>query len=252
MADSFLGKLAVATAGAALSLAVMGAQPAGAATITYDFSVGVTSGPLTGNQYSGFFRYDDATTSRAGELILPYFEISDFYFDFVNTSFQNAFQSKTYTRRDLFIDLRAFPYSLPLYISGGEIIQDPSGDIDLIPRGGHFNSFGFSTFNRFDRGEAGWWHLATYGGFNYKFGWDYSSGPDPGLSGSGTVTYWLRETPTSRVPEPGTAFGLGVLGAGWLLRKKRASRSLQGAAGNGPKSCASAPSRNRQREGTAP
>lgn len=64
MADNFLGKLAVATAGAALSLAVMGAQPAGAATITYDFTVGVTSGPLTGNQYSGFFSYDDASTSR--------------------------------------------------------------------------------------------------------------------------------------------------------------------------------------------
>ncbi len=238
MADKCLQKLAVAAAGAALSLAVMEAQPAGAATITYDFTVGVTSGPLTGNQYNGFFSYDDSSTSSAGELLLPYFQVSDFNFEFVNTSFQNAFDSQTYTKSDLRIDGRLGPASLPLRISGGEIIMDESGHIDLIPRGGHLDSFGFSTFNRFDRGEAGWWTLVSSYGFSYKFGWDYSSGPDPGRSGSGTVTYSLRETPTSRVPEPGTAFGLGVLGAGWLLRKKIASRSSQGAAGNLPKSSA--------------
>lgn len=58
-------KLAVATAGAALGLVVSEATPTQAATITYDFTLTLTSGvgalqSSVGNQYSGFFSYDDS------------------------------------------------------------------------------------------------------------------------------------------------------------------------------------------------
>ncbi|MFB2981716.1 PEP-CTERM sorting domain-containing protein [Microseira sp. BLCC-F43] len=46
----------------------------------------------------------------------------------------------------------------------------------------------------------------------------------PTSRGSGTWNYTLRkEPPSNSVPEPGTVFGLSMLGFGWLLRKKKAS-----------------------------
>ena len=56
MANSIYQKLGFAIAGTVLSLGVMEALSVQAATITYDFNVNITSGPLLGNQYSGFFQ----------------------------------------------------------------------------------------------------------------------------------------------------------------------------------------------------
>jgi len=71
-------KLAVTTAGVALSCVAMEANPAEAAVFTYDFTVDITSGVLVGNQYSGSFSYDDSSprTSFGGYRPL------NFSFDF--------------------------------------------------------------------------------------------------------------------------------------------------------------------------
>jgi hypothetical protein len=54
MANSIYQKLALATAGTVLSLAVMETASVQAATITYDFTVHLTNGDFKGNSY--FYR----------------------------------------------------------------------------------------------------------------------------------------------------------------------------------------------------
>lgn len=190
MAKSIFQKLAFATAGAALSLAVIEAHPAHGATITYDFQVDVTSGPLSGNSYDGNFSYDDSFIST-----FPYGEPTDFNFNF---------GGRVYTESDLIIDCRSnFPSCLPLSFSGGQLA-----------------SFQFSTFNR-NNPYPGAFTLTSAGPlFIYQL--PFNPGEPPSPTGSGTVTYSLRQ-PSTSVPEPSTVFGLGVLGLGWLARKKIAS-----------------------------
>lgn len=217
MANSIYQKLGFAIAGTVLSLAVMETGSVQAATITYDFNVNITSGPLLGNQYSGFFSYDDASPSGAGNLLLPYFDITEFNFEFAN---------RTYTRSDLRYDCRVFPGCLPLQFSGGEVVTEPSGQVVLIPRGGELVRFAFSTFNPFRPPFPGFFTLIggqTGLGFTYQL--PFNPG-EPFTIGSGSGTVSRRPTtppPPTSVPEPGTVFGLSMLGFGWLLRKKKVS-----------------------------
>ncbi|MBD2040008.1 PEP-CTERM sorting domain-containing protein [Microcoleus sp. FACHB-672] len=220
-------KLAIATAGTALSLFALEVTPAEAAIITYDFTVDITSGHLSGNQYNGFFSYDDTATSAAGEPLEPYFDVTEFNFDFANTAFQQQGQNRTYTKSDVRYDGRSLPYSLPLEFDGGEVVEDEFGNIQLTPRGGELVRFAFSTFDAFNyENQDGWWSMFANrqgsSSFNYYFGWDDLLG-DPGLSGAGNVSYALRS-----VPEPNTVFALGLLGAGWLLKRKNFSSRSSG------------------------
>jgi hypothetical protein len=189
-------KLAVATAGAALSLVVSEATPTQAATITYDFTLTLTSGvgalqSSVGNQYSGFFSYDDSqiyfSDPRFGGLgYITY-----------PTDFSLNFNNINYTETNL------FPYTRG---RGGTFLE--------------FNNSGesFQLVN--------FWLAAsnpeTPGGFNlsiYEGGGFLYTGDDG--QGSGTMTYELSAEP---VPEPSTVFGIGVLSFfGWFLKKKKAS-----------------------------
>ncbi|GET40261.1 PEP-CTERM sorting domain-containing protein [Microseira wollei] len=234
MANSIYQKLALATAGTVLSLAVMETASVQAATITYDFTVNITDGPLLGNQYSGFFSYDDTSPSATSlpvdysspsfrSPLVPVFDVTEFNFDFAG---------KTYTKSNLRYDgCRAgIQFCYPLTFSGTEAVLDPSGfPRYLIPRGGdlslvsfsNFSSFNFSIFSVYFYILGG----KSAGDFRYDLPLDLSE-PFKNRSGSGTVGFSLRTTPTpppTSVPEPGTVFGLSVLGFGWLLRKKKAS-----------------------------
>lgn len=215
MANSIYQKLALATAGTVLSLTAINTSSVQAAIITYDFTVNITSGSLLGNQYNGFFSYDDASPSGAGNLLLPFFYITEFNFDF---------PQRTNTPSQLFIDGRVFPNSLPLRFKGGTIVTDSSGQIVLIPRGGELQNFGFSTFNPFRPPFSGFFTLigSSTGLF---FAYQLPFNPDePFRIGFGSGTVSQRPTPTpppTSVPEPGTVFGLSMLGFGWLLRKKK-------------------------------
>jgi hypothetical protein len=84
-------KLAITTAGVALSCVVMEANPAQAAVFTYDFTVTGTENFLLGKQFSGSFSYDDSSprTSFGGYRPL------NFSFDFFG---------KTYTEANLIVD----------------------------------------------------------------------------------------------------------------------------------------------------
>ncbi len=216
MSYKTLGKFGLTVTTACLSLAAIKIEPAAAATITYDFLVDTGS-----DQYKGYFSYDDTAPSPWG--VQPYYAITDFSFDFIDTNYQNLYAPKTYTESDLRYDSRSRPGSVPLTITNGEVIIDPENTgIYSIPRGGTLERFSFSTFYPFDfQGvEQGWWTLGN-SGFYYMMGWDRTTGPNPNLGGDGIVSYWLR--PSTSVPEPSTILGLSLVGLGWLFSKKKTS-----------------------------
>lgn len=189
MNNSIFQKLAVAIAGATLSLTVIEAHPAQAEIITYDFNVDVTSGLLSGQEGVGSFTYDTSLPPVIGSI--RNFPVTDFNFSFLN---------KTYTLRDIELFDRLTQVSFLTFGSDGLLINDS------------FVSFGLLGFE----GQP------DFAIANSLFFTSIGSGGTT-LTGQGDVTYSLR--PTS-VPEPGTDFGfsgLGILGLGWLLRKKIAS-----------------------------
>ena len=215
MANSIYQKLALATAGTVLSLAVMETASVQAAIITYDFTVKITDGDFQGNSYTGFFSYDDSNPSGYGDSprLLPYFGPLDFNFNFLGTTYSqlNYGPAKisypvppssylTFSNPRLVTNPRVF------YIPGGELteVKFYLTDYNYLGIGSYFinfypdSDFSFQFFNQFPQNTIS--------------------------SGSGTWQYKLREEPTSTsVPEPGTVFGLSMLGFGWLLRKKKAS-----------------------------
>ncbi|HEY9809322.1 MAG TPA: PEP-CTERM sorting domain-containing protein [Halomicronema sp.] len=214
-----LDKLAFSIAVVTLFGTAIKIEAATAETITYDFLVDTGT-----SKYKGYFSYDDM--ARATITSIPYFPITDFSFDFIDTNYQNAFAPKTYTESDLQYDGRIGPYSYPLFIPGAEtIIDEQNGGVYRIARGGPVEGFSFSTFSAFDMEgvENGWWTLSSSSGFNYLMGWDRSTGPNPNIGGSGIVSYWLR--PSTSVPEPNTVLGLSLLGLGWVFSKKKNSRT---------------------------
>lgn len=217
MANSIYQKLGFAIAGTVLSLTVIEAHSANAAIITYDFNVNITSGPLLGNQYSGFFSYDDTSPAPFG--LQPFFGLTEYNFDF---------PERTGTPSNLFLDCRVGPSCLPLEITGGEVVFDePNGKIYLIPRGGELVRFAFSTFNPFRPPFPGFFTLIggqTGLGFTYQLPFNPGEPPSPIGGGSGTVSRRpITPPPPTSVPEPGTVFGLSMLGFGWLLGKKKVS-----------------------------
>jgi hypothetical protein len=184
MATNILQRLAVATAGTALSVTVLQASPTLAASITYDFTVTIFSDWFQGNQYEGFFRYDDAalTPDFTGTL---FNQITEFEFDFLNS----VEVLTTYRTDDLIRN--------GLYFRNGLF----SG-LEVEKRAGTNVSFDFNA------------EPVILEDFLFTLG------PLPTIRfGRGSVRYNLREEPATSVPEPETALSLTVLGLGFLGRK---------------------------------
>jgi PEP-CTERM motif len=216
MANSIYQKLALATAATVLSLAVMETASVQAAIITYDFTVNITSGSLLGNQYSGFFSYDESAPSSFTRFgFIPYFQVSDFSFDFFG---------KTYTENDVrYNNPRAEqypPFSYLRFANPRPIVNNPAyflpgGELDQV-------KFYLTDVSSIFGGGSYFINLYPNSTFSFLF---FDRVPTNIISsGAGTWKYTLRkEPPSTSVPEPGTVFGLSVLGLGWLLRKKKAS-----------------------------
>ncbi|GET40259.1 PEP-CTERM sorting domain-containing protein [Microseira wollei] len=213
MANSIYQKLALATAGTVLSLAVMETASVQAATITYDFTVNLTNGDFKGNSYTGFFSYNDSEPSGVSELLYPYFAPSDFSFEFLG---------KTYTESDLRYSVRSImvPPLSYLTFTNPRVVTDnrpyfvPGGELDQV-------KFLVTDYNSAGIGS---YIINLYENKKFFF-WFFDQFPQNTISqGGGTWKYKLREQlPSTSVPEPGTVFGLSMLGFGWLLRKKKAS-----------------------------
>lgn len=189
-----------AATGTAISMTLMGVQPAQAASLIYDFTVDVTSGPLVGNQYTGSFTYDD---NALGNGLEPFFEVDTFNFQFAN---------RTYTETDLVVPR-------PLKINGGEVIVGPSGTPIVTAKGGVLEFFNFTSdptarpfFFLFGRENP-----VTLASFVYGMEMD----PSGGQLGEGTLTF-------AAVPEPGSMLGIGAaIGFGWLLKFRSRQKHSQ-------------------------
>ncbi len=150
-----------------------------------------------GNQYTGFFSYDDSSISFSdptssgglGYVTLP-------------TEFSLNFNNINYTVADLFPYRRGAGGTLLQFTQSGDSFQLTS--LSLAAQDpGSTSSFNLNIFQNIASG---------FDGFLY-FG--------DGAQGSGNVTSSLRP---QAVPESDTVLGIGVLGFfGWLLKKKKAS-----------------------------
>lgn len=182
-------KLAFATAGVVLSFAVEAnsMKPALAATITYDFTVDVTSGSLAGTQSSGFFSYDDSTLEGIGLETLGVNEGLDISFEF---------SGKTYNETD------------DIYFPNFPMVQFQDSSLlglSFLADDSEF-AFRIGTSNP---------DPDVFGGDEFRYG------ARPDVDGEGVVSYSSRP-----VPEPSAVTGLAVV-VGLLLRKKlRSSASL--------------------------
>lgn len=179
-------KLAVATATAALSLAAMEAKTVQAASIIYDFTVDVTGGPLSGTQSFGSFSYDDVALTGTGLETLGVNEGLSISFDFLGETYDETND----------IDLPDYP-----------IVQFQ--DRSLL--GLNFNVFYGSSlqFAIADEIDASIGAVGSGGGNVFA----YDTDPNAAFEGLGTVTY-------RPVPEPSSVVGLGVLGLGFLLKRR--------------------------------
>lgn len=222
MASNIFPKLAIAIAGSVLSFAAIEAHPAHAAIITYDFNVDVTRGSLAGNTYNGFFSYDDTSfpPARSPSTIQPYFDVSEFNFNFAG---------RTYNVGDLRFDCRPSSGSacFPLVITGGQVVTklDTPPFTFLTPRGGTLTSFNFMNVGFMGFPTSTSQPLFQIEDFLKTSFFAYELPGESANFNSGSVTYSLRQ-PSTSVPEPSADFGLsglGILGLGWLLKKKIAS-----------------------------
>jgi len=180
-------KLAIFTAAAAL-IAVIDTQTAKAATITYDFTVDITSGPLTGTQPTGFFSYDDASLTGVG---LETVGLND------GLSISFNFLGETYSETD---DAGVPDYPIVQF-------QDRS----LL--GLNFNVFYAPSFQSFaiaDEANVSTGEIGLGAGNVFA----YDTDPSVQFEGLGTVTYSARP-----IPEPSSVVGLSVLGLGLILKR---------------------------------
>ncbi|MEQ8753844.1 MAG: PEP-CTERM sorting domain-containing protein [Coleofasciculus sp. G1-WW12-02] len=178
-------KLAIVTAGLALSFAAIEANSAQAAIITYDFTVDVTTGLLTDTQYQGFFSYDDSTLTGSGVESVGIAEGLSISFDFLGVTYTEA--------DDNLVDF-GFPF---VEFNQGSLV----GLQYTVSNGAIFSIFGDNPTG-----------LGGGDEFNYIDETSFEVG-------NGNVTYSLRP-PSASVPEPSAVLGLGILGFGWLVRTK--------------------------------
>ncbi|BAZ22354.1 hypothetical protein NIES4073_32360 [Kalymmatonema gypsitolerans NIES-4073] len=192
-------KLAVTTAGVALGLTAMKANPASAAVITVDFTItDVTQNaayggpPLTIEQpLSGFYSFDDASTPvivPPASLNLSLFPLTDFNFNFLGRQFSLA-------------DISGYGgTATDLLISGSQVESDTvqtNFSIFAIPRPG----FAEPRFNG----------TAIRGPFVYSI----EGRPQ------------LSQRTTTPVPEPTTISGWLLAGLFSIALKKKAASKKQ-------------------------
>lgn len=183
MTSNIVKSSAVATTGAAMSLAAIKANPTQAATVTYDFTVYVTSGSLSGQQFEGFFSYKNSTLTGIGSEEIGVKEGLFVRFELLGVTYTEAsdFNSPLYPR---------------VLFENGSLA---GLDFEV------FNSqVSYQLIRDFDKKSSC---------FTYRLADEATL-----RTGSGTVTYSLRENSPTPVPEQDTVEDLSVPGFDWLLK----------------------------------
>jgi len=199
MLKNILCKLAIATAGSALSFAAIEVKAVQSSTVEYNFFVNVNSGVLINNDYRGYFRYDDSTLIGSGFESVGANQGLKLNLEFLGKRYSdlNQFQDKNIPLTLNLPRLYFFDGSLLgliYFVIDGQVDpQDPGKCIDsCLVFGIEYTNFEYLRDNA--RGET----------------------EDRGV---GSVIYSRFITPRS-VPEPRNAIGLGLLGLSWLLKKE--------------------------------
>ncbi len=184
-------KKLVVTASLSLSVVAIQSKSIEAATITYDFSVGVTTGALAGNSYDGSFSYDDSTLIGIGGETVGVEEKLSINFEFLG---------KTYTETDD----NNFAFNFPqVEFKDGSLVGLQYLVTDVL--NGSISSFAIFGDNPDGLG----------GGDKFS----YVNENSVEVS-EGSVIYSLK-SPSTSVPEPNIVLGLGVIGFGWLYSKRQ-------------------------------
>jgi hypothetical protein len=191
-------KLAVTTAGVALSCVAMEANPAQAAVITVDFTItdvtqtAAYGGPplLIEQPLSGFYSFDDQSTPvivPPESINLSLFPLTDFSFNFLGRQFSLA-------------DISGYGGTATSLFIGGSIVESDTVE----------TNFSIFAIPRPDFAEPSFSGVAIREPFVYFV--------------EGTPQLSQRTSPTP-VPEPATLGGLCALGfSSVFLKKKVASR----------------------------
>jgi hypothetical protein len=191
------------TAATVLGSVIAQSNPAQAAIITYDFNVTLNSGPLSGNNYTGFFTYDDS--ALAGNLdpgdppiYIPASTVS-FNFDGVNYN-QNDFSPGFEPEIKFIPSFSSEPFNLSWdYVN-------PAPPADSV-RG--FQFLGFLN------GPPG------------EFFYTYVPAVDqPGREdneGYGSASFTFRSS--QAIPEPATILGTTLFGLALGWKRTRSSKS---------------------------
>lgn len=185
MKNQILPKLIIPIASFSLGLIMTSYQPAQA--ITLEFEGSVDSGPLFGEEYSGWFSFDESDVTGTGIPFVPEFiSVSSLEMNFLNTNFtQDDDLPQAAFIADEFV-------GLSFNVNGAT-----AGNINL--------SFSFvPNFTGLD---------------NPYMTYDSSSFPTGEGEGGGSVTF-TEKAPPKPVPEPSNIFGTLMVLGGISLYKK--------------------------------
>lgn len=157
-------------------------NPVQAATVTYDFTIDLTTGSLANTESFGFFSYDDSTLTGIGLETLGVNKGLSVSFDFLGKTYYE-------TDENSFPDFPIVQFQDRSLLGIAFLVQEQTGF-----------AFGISTSNPDPN---------VFAGNQFIYGYR------PGIDGGGVVKYSLRS-----VFEPSAMSGLAVLGFGLLLKRK--------------------------------
>ena len=182
--------LSIATTVLVLGVLAVGNHPVQAATITYDFTVDVFFGPLSGNTFAGWFSFDDTNLTGVGS------EVLDIPNDDLKIEF--SFLGETFDRDDESFEIfdRIPPVPSISFLDG--VLEGLSYRVDEV-RGTNLSAIPDPVQDFTILGS----------GFGYRT-------VDDTIFLEGKVQYKQRG-----IPEPSTLLAIGILGAGFLLKTKR-------------------------------
>lgn len=193
--------LSVAVTGAALSWAAVEVPTAQAAILTYDFSVDVANGPLSGDTFIGWFSFDDTRFTGVGREV----------FDVPNDGLriEYSFLGEVFDQNDESFEIFDRIPPVPSVAFNDGILAGLSYRVDEV-RGTNLTPIP-DPVQDFTILESGFGYRTT----------------DDAISLGGTVEYELRQTPPAEpspqptaVPEPGIVLGLSSFGLAWFLRNR--------------------------------